>query len=231
MRGKRRTASRYSSRFGPARAPSRSTSVHSTCCRPTSPYGSRASHSVCVDWVCQPWVATRGTPSASRRTSKASTSRSGPNRCSQRRTASTWVTAALPITHALCTDGQHARDCRGVAQSAADLQRQRIAARELVDDAGIALAAVARTIQVDDVQPAGAGGAVSFQQRERFRLVTRLCREVALVAAARSVRRADRWRGSVASGSGNCAVPARRVRRSARDGTARHRSCATRRRR
>ena len=85
MFGKRRTHSAYSATFGPDNAPSRATSVHSTCRRPAGRKRSTASHRLVCVWRSQPCVARRGVRPSSRRTSNASTTRSGPNSRSQLR--------------------------------------------------------------------------------------------------------------------------------------------------
>src|SRR6185312_5691833 len=63
--GNRASASRYSARFGPTRAPSRAISVHSTCCSPASHSGGSASQSDSALSCCQPRVRMRGTPASS----------------------------------------------------------------------------------------------------------------------------------------------------------------------
>src|SRR6185437_14978092 len=97
MSGWRRAASPYRSMFGPLKAPSRPTSVHSTCLSCVPEKFASALQRVESDWRCQPWVATQGQPPLSR-TSKASTTRSAPKCSSHARTCPTSVSAALPIT-------------------------------------------------------------------------------------------------------------------------------------
>ena len=166
MRGKRRTASAYSSRFGPGSAPSRSTSVHSTCVQPVrqvtcdrvpqararSAAPSRASqarHAVCVEAhverqhdalgaeLLQPGLRPRAGFVTADAADDDARARPRPSRSSPR-----------------------PRGCgrRRRPGCAAPTPR-----RQSRDHAAVALRAVARAVEVDDVQPARAERAVALE--------------------------------------------------------------------
>ncbi len=61
---------------------------------------------------------------------------------------------------------EHLRERGGVAQAAADLQIHRLGRREFDDDRAIAERSVARAIQIDNVQPVGAGTSRYWASRE-----------------------------------------------------------------
>src|SRR5690606_41174635 len=96
MRGKRRCASAYSSMLGPASAPSREMSVHSTCLRSVSAKDSSSCHSDSACSSTHPFVRTRGVPPSSTRTSMARHTASGPWALSSSRSRAGFSTAALP---------------------------------------------------------------------------------------------------------------------------------------
>jgi len=156
----------------------RLTSVQSTCVSPASMNSATARHNGTADWRTQPCVATQGVPASSSRTSKASAMRPLPKCRSQRRThpvRSRRRCRRPPVPR----PGRAHPAPRRSRQSAAHLQLHACLRGERCDHRAVAAAALAGTVQIDDVQPVGAISRYRASS-SRVRFIARLCREVAL---------------------------------------------------
>ena len=158
-------------RSGPASAPSRSMSVHSTCRSPPAAKAATASQRRQRGGLLPAaGAAGAGRPRhrcARRRPGTAARRRSAR---SQRRTASGRSTAALPMT-TRATPSCSRASITAAPHAATDLELQRRCAASrspAFDECMISLGTVAGAVQVDDVQPARAQRAVAPQQRARI---------------------------------------------------------------
>ena len=104
--------------------------------------------------------------------------------------------ARLPITTRATPSVRSVVELVLRPDAAADLQRDPRDAGQTRDHLPVRRRAVARAVEVDDVQSSGALHQVCARQVDRVALGSASRRRSALAAGGRNVRRADRWRGS-----------------------------------
>ena len=193
--GKRRAASAYRPTAGPPIAPSRSTSVHSTCSSPTAANPATASHSDRPVARVQPRVCTSGAPEASPRTSNGEADALGAELHDPLRDRRRLLHRRAADDDTVDAVAQQVVDHGQRTHAASDLQVDRVLARETQQQRTVRELPVARAVEIDDVQPGRAQRTVATEQLVRLEVVAGLGSEVAAqqahAMAAAQVDRGD----------------------------------------